>query len=244
MSSTPVRNRLLESLPTKAFKRLFKACEFVEITSGDILSEPGERIRDVYFPTNSFVSLVARAAGNMSLEVALVGNEGMIGIPLMLGADTKSVRALVQQSGKAWRMKANTFKRLTDTDGSLRRELGKYVVSRLTQIGQNAICANVHSIEARFARRLLMMQDRSHSDQFFATHESLASMLGVRRSSVTLTAISIQQRNIIDYHRGTLTVLDRKGLEKLSCECYSAVPAHSDWTAPKSIVHAERQPAN
>jgi CRP-like cAMP-binding protein len=188
MSSAPVRNRLLEALPTKAFKRLLTACELVEINLGDILSEPGERIRDVYFPTDSFVSLVARVAGDLSLEVALVGNEGMVGIPLMLGAYTKSLRVLVQQSGKAWRIKAETFKRMTDTDGSLRRELTKYVVSRLTQIGQNAICANAHSIEARLARRLLMMQDLILISSALLRTRSLACWACDGRSPVSASA--------------------------------------------------------
>ena len=146
----------------------------------------------------------------------------MIGVPLLLGADTQPLRVLVQGSGKAWRMKAEIFKRMTDTNRPLRRALNKYVLSRLAQIEQNAICAKVHQVEARLARRLVMMQDRSHSDQFHATQESLASMLGVRRSSVTCVAIRFQRKNLIQYNRGTLTVLDRKGLEKISCECYVA----------------------
>jgi CRP-like cAMP-binding protein len=218
----PVHNRLLEDLPSKAFNKIRNECELVELRAGDVLYEPDERIREVYFPTQSVVSLVAKAAVDATLEVALVSDEGMIGIPLLLGADSKPLRVLVQKSGNAWRIKAETFKRMTDTQQALRDALNKYALLRLAQVAQNAICANAHQIEARLARRLLTMLDRSHSDQFPATQESLANMLGVRRSSVTLVQISFQQKNLIQYHRGTLTILDRKGLEALSCECYRA----------------------
>jgi CRP-like cAMP-binding protein len=222
----PVQNRLLEELPRKVFKIVRRECELVELTEGDVLSEAGEPIRDVYFPTESLVSLVAKVAGDLCLEVALVGDEGMVGLPLLLGVETKPLRILVQRSGKAWRIKAETFKRVADTSPPLRRELGKYAFLRLEQVAQNASCARTHKIEARLARRLLMMQDGSHSAQFHATQESLASMLGVRRSTITCLATTIQQRKIIQYHRGSLTVLDRKGLEEISCKCYRAAPVH------------------
>jgi CRP-like cAMP-binding protein len=222
-SLMPVHNRLLGDLPDRAFTSIRNECELIALMAGDVLYEPGERIRAVYFPTQSVVSLVAKAGGDASLEVALVSDEGMIGIPLLLGGDSKPLRVLVQSSGTAWRMQAETFKRMTDTQQALREALNKYALARLAQVAQNAICANAHSTEARLARRLLMIQDRSHSDEIRATQDSLASMLGVRRTTVTLLAISFQQRNIIQYVRGTLTVLDRSGLKKISCECYRGV---------------------
>jgi len=222
-SLMPVHNRLLGDLSGRAFTRIRNECEVIDLMAGDVLYEPGERIRDVYFPTQSVVSLVAKAGGDASLEVALVSDEGMIGIPLLLGGDSKPLRVLVQSSGTAWRMQAETFKRMTDTQRALREALNKYALARLAQVAQNAICANAHSTEARLARRLLMIQDRSHSDEIRATQDSLASMLGVRRTTVTLLAISFQQRNIIQYVRGTLTVLDRSGLKRISCECYRGV---------------------
>jgi len=218
----PVQNRLLAELPSTAFNSIRNECELVDLTTGDVLYEPGERIHDVYFPTQSIVSLVAKAAADALLEVALVSDEGMIGIPLLLGADSEPLRVLVQRSGPAWRMNAETFKRMTDTQRALREALNQYALSRLAQVEQNAICANIHRIEARLARRLLTMHDRSYSDQFAATHESLASMLGVRRSIVALVAVTFEQKNLIEYRIGTITILDRKGLETLSCECYSA----------------------
>jgi CRP-like cAMP-binding protein len=221
----PEQNRLLGDLPSQAFTRVRNECELVELATGDVLYEPGERIRDVYFPTQSIVSLVAKAAGDASLEVALVGDEGMVGIPLLLGADSKSLRVLVQRSGAAWRMKAETFKRMTYAQQALRHALNRYVLLRLAQVAQNAVCANAHQIEARLARRLLMMQDRSHSDYIPVTQESLAKMLGVRRSSVTTIAGTFQERKFIQYSRGILTVVDRKGLESLSCKCYPMAAA-------------------
>ncbi len=220
----PVQNCLLEELPSRTFKSVCAESRLVELTNGDVVCEPGERIRDVYFPTESFLSLVG-VAWDACLEIVLVGDEGMVGVPLLLGADTKPQRVLVQGSGKAWCMKAEIFKRMIDKNRSLRRELHKYVLFRLAQLEQNAICARVHQVEARLARRLLMMQDRSHSDQFRATQESLASMLGVRRASVTCVAVTFQRKNLVQYRKGTLTVLDRKGLKRISCECYSAARA-------------------
>jgi CRP-like cAMP-binding protein len=223
-SPTPGQNRLL-GVPGEAFTRVCGECELVELTKGHVLYEPGERIRDVYFPTQSVISLVAKAAGHASLEVALVSDEGMVGIPLLLGADSKPLRALVQKSGAAWRIKADAFKRMTDTQRDFRHALNKYALLRLAQVGQNAVCANAHHVEARLARRILMMQDRFHSNELAATQQSLANMLGVRRSSVTVIAGTFQEKKLIQYSRGVLTVLDRKGLETLSCGCYRMAAA-------------------
>jgi CRP-like cAMP-binding protein len=219
-----VQNCLLADMPSNTFNSIRNECEVVKLTAGDILYEAGERIHDVYFPTQSVVSLVAKAAADALLEVALVSDEGMIGIPLLLGADTKPLRVVVQSSGPAWRMKAETFKRMTDTQRALRETLHQYALLRFAQVAQNAICANTHRIEARLARRLLTMQDRSYSDHFPATYASLATLLGVRRSIVTLVTVTFEQKNLIEYQTGTITILDRKGLEILSCDCYSAAP--------------------
>jgi CRP-like cAMP-binding protein len=218
-NSKPVQNRLLEALPSKASKGVRAESELVELTIGEVLSKAGERIRNVYFPTDCFVSLVAEA-GSAPLEVALVGNEGMVGIPLLLGADSKPLQVLVQRSGRAWRVKAESFMRMMDANLPLRHELVKYVSLRLAQVIQTAVCTGAHQLEARLARRLLMMQDRSHSNRLHATQESLASMLGVRRSGVTCAAVVMQRDKLIQYNRGVLTILDRKGLEKISCDCY------------------------
>lgn len=234
----PVQNRLLADLPSNAFDSIRNECELVELATGDVLYEAGERIREVYFPTQSVVSLVAKAAADALLEVALVSDEGMIGIPLLLGSDRKPLRVLVQKSGPAWRMKAETFKRMTHTQRALRQVLNEYALLRLAQVAQNAICANIHRIEARLARRLLTMQDRSYSNQFPATHASLANMLGERRSVVALVSLTFEQNNLIDHHAGTITILDRKRLQTLSCDCYgvAAGAAAKDGFAPSAAA--------
>ena len=224
MSQMPLQNHLLKELPRKAITSFRAECQVIQLTSGDVLLQPDERIRDVYFPTQSIVSLVAKTNDGATLEVLLVGDDGMIGLPLLFGADRKHFQVLVQKSGTALSMKAETFTRMANTSLALRSKLNEYALWRLAQLGQNAICANAHQIEARLARRLLMMRDRSHSDQFHATQESLASMLGVRRSSVTIAAGTFQKEHFIEYNRGTITVLDWKGLERTSCECYGVTP--------------------
>jgi CRP-like cAMP-binding protein len=221
----PNQNRLLGNLPSKAFTSIRGGCELVELTRGEVLCEPGEHICDAYFPTQSVISLVAKVAGDSSLEVALVNDEGMVGIPLLLGGDSKPLCAIVLRSGAAWRMKAETFKRMAASQRDFRQALNQYALLRLAQVAQNAICSNAHAIEARLARRILTMQDRFHSNELPATQESLANMLGVRRSSVTVIAGTFQERQLIQYCRGVLTVLDRKGLEAVSCECHRAAAA-------------------
>jgi CRP-like cAMP-binding protein len=224
MSPLPVQNLLLEELPARASKTIREACELVSLNSGHVLSEPGELIRDVYFPTECVVSLIAKVNGNACLEVALVGYEGMAGLPLLLGSDTEPLLAVVHISGEAWHMKAEAFKPMMERNLALRRALSQYAFVRLAQLAQNTACAKIHGLAARLARRLLALQDFTHGHQFHATQESLASMLGVRRSTLTLLAISFQRKRIIQYSRGVLTIVDRKALEALSCECYSFAP--------------------
>jgi CRP-like cAMP-binding protein len=180
----------------------------------------------------SIVSLVAKVTGNATLEVALVGHKGMVGLPLLVGADTEPLLALVQRSGEAWRMQAEPFKRLMHKYTPLRRALIEYAFLRLSQLAQNAACARTHALAARSARSLLTMEDRSPSRYFYSTQDGLASMLGVRRTTVSLLAFSLQQKNIIQYRRGTLTILDRKALETLSCECYWRAPDRCSPSSP------------
>jgi CRP-like cAMP-binding protein len=220
VARTPVVNRLIDALPHKARLSIRKECELVELSFGDVLCEPGERIRDVYFPTGSFISLVAAVADGASLEVGLVGNEGMLGVPLMLGVAVSPLRALVQGSGGAWRMQAAHFRRVLASHPALRRGLDGYVYGLIAQLAQTAACTCFHALDARLARWLLMTHDRAHSDHFYLTHVLLAEMLGVRRSGVTTAAGILQSKKLIRYRRGDITILDRKGLEKTSCECY------------------------
>jgi CRP-like cAMP-binding protein len=219
---TPAANRLLESLPNSDRRRVLSECETVELAFGDVLYTPGERVSHVYFPTSSFISLIIPVDGTTSLEVGLIGNEGMFGIPLVLGVDVSPVRAVVQGAGSALRMDAPAFCRALGRSQALQREIDRYVFVHLSQLAQTAACTRFHVVEARLARWLLMTQDRAHSDKFQITQEYLAFMLGVRRVGITKAASSLQERNLIRYSRGNITVLDRRGLKAASCGCYKA----------------------
>lgn len=215
-------NRLLASLPRREYGRLLAACDPVELEFGAVLFETEERIRDVYFPTGSFVSLLIPVDRKNHLEVGMVGNEGMVGAPLILGVDRSELRALVQGAGPAWRMSARKFARELGASAVLRSALHRYLQVRMTQFAQVAACTRFHLIEGRLARWLLMTQDRAHDSQFHVTHEVLAHMLGVRRVGVTRAAHALQERRLIRYHRGEVSILNRTAMEAASCSCYQA----------------------
>jgi len=217
----PSTNRLIAALPSKGRARLLARCDDVELVFAHTLFEPGARIRHVYFPTDhSYISMmvpVDRAAG---LEVGLVGNEGMLGVSLVLGVDASPLRALVQGAGQALRMSAASFKREFQESTALQRELNHYLYVLIAQLAQSAACVRFHKIEARLARWLLMTQDRSQADRFRITHTFLAWMLGVRRAGVTTAARALQARGLLTYKHGNVTVLNRGGLERTACACY------------------------
>lgn len=218
----PAENHLLVALPRKERQHLLSCCEQVELSLGNILCEPGETIHHVYFPTGSFISLVAPINGHSSLEVALVGSEGMYGIPLMLGVNISLLHAVVQGSGPAWRIDAERFHGQFKYSIALQRVLNRYLYVLMIQLAQTAACTRFHVVEERLARWLLMTRDRAHSDEFYITHEFLAQMLGVRRVGVTKAAGSLQKKKLISYSRGNVRIRDINGLETASCRCYRA----------------------
>jgi CRP-like cAMP-binding protein len=217
----PAVNRLLAALPSSDLRRVLAEAETVELAFGDVLYTPRERLSHVYFPTSSFISLIM-AVDETALEVGLIGNEGMFGIPLVLGVDVSPVRAVVQGAGSALRMDAARFCRELGRSQALKREIARYTFVHLSQLAQTATCTRFHVVEERLARWLLMTQDRAHTDNFHITQEYLAFMLGVRRVGVTKAASSLQKRSLIHYSRGNITVLDRRGLKAASCGCYKA----------------------
>lgn len=223
LHSRVIENSLLAALPLKAYRRLLPLLEPVELVLSDVLYEPGTAIRHVYFPGASLLSLLTVADGHLALEVGMIGREGMVGIPLILGHAASPVRALVQGGGTAMRAASPPFLKEFRLNPPLQRELYRYTHALMAQISQTAACNRFHVVEQRLARWLLMTHDRVKVDHFRMTHEFLGHMLGVRRVGVTTAAQSLHERGLIAYSRGSISVLDRKGLEAAACGCYGIV---------------------
>jgi CRP-like cAMP-binding protein len=223
ISQADAQNRLLAALPAKVYERLLADLEPVKLTYGEVLYEPGEQMRHVYFPSDCVVSLLTVVESHRALEVGLVGREGMVGSRLALGITTASVRAMVQGTGTAVRMKSARFLREFHRSPALQRALLRFTDALMVQVTQTAACNRFHMVAARLARWLLMTRERLPSSEFHLTQEFLADMLGVRRAGVTAAASALQRRKLIRYRRGTITILDQQGLEASSCSCYQHV---------------------
>lgn len=217
----PIANRLLAGLPLKELEQLQTNSDSVELEQGDVLCLIGEPMTHVYFPTGSLISLMT-ATDNNNSEVGLIGNEGMVGIPLILNIDLAPLTLIVQGKGSAERIKTPTFLRILDQSAKLQEVMKRYLYVSIRQLAQTAACTRFHLLEGRLARWLLMTQDRAHSDHFHLTHVFLANMLGVRRVGITKAANLLQQRKLIKYQRGDISILDRAALETVSCSCYRA----------------------
>ena len=218
----PTSNFLLAALPQKDRKNLLGDCEQVKLVFAEDLYQAGDIIPYVYFPIEGFISLITPVDDNANLEVGLSGNEGMLGITLILGVDVAPFRALVQGAGSAYRITTVLFRQQLAQSPALQQLLMRYLYVTIRQLALTGACTRFHLVEARLARWLLMTQDRAHSDHFHVTHVFLAYMLGVRRVGITKAASSLQKQKLISYHRGDVIILNRAGLEAASCQCYQA----------------------
>ena len=219
----PSVNKVLSALTRNEYRRLLAGGDAIALRFGQILYEPGAPIRNVYFPIDCLVSLLTPLEGHRAREVGLVGRDGMVGAHLALGANVSPVRALVQGAGTALRITAARFRGEHAKHGSLYEASNQYIYELMIQISQTAACNVSHPVVARLGRWLLMTRDRMGTDQFRLTHELLGSMLGVLRGAVTTSAGILQQRKLITYTRGEITILNSKGLEAAACRCYQVV---------------------
>lgn len=220
--SDPVANRLVEQLPRNERRGLLGDSTLVDLAVGDILCEPDQPYRHVYFPLTGVICLVATVRGHQPLDIGMIGNEGMLGATLVLGIGNAPLGGVVQSAGTALRISARNLRRRLRNSPGLVRALNRYLYVSMAQLSQTTACARFHEVEARLVRWLLMTHDRVQTDNFHVTHQSLADMLGVRRSAVTIAAGALQRKGLVRYARGNITVLSRRGLETASCECYAA----------------------
>jgi CRP-like cAMP-binding protein len=219
--NSALANSLLAALPAADRDSLLAQSRRVQITRA-LLRDADNTIDQVFFPIDSFVALVGGISGDGQLEVGMVGSEGMLGIPAMLGVQAAPIEWLVQGAGRAWQISAEALRAELAASAPLHDLLNRYLCVMLAQLGQTAACKRFHVIEARLARWLLMTRDRAHDNHFHATHEALACLMGVRRAGITRAASSLQEHQLISYSRGDVRILDGPGLETAACACYAA----------------------
>jgi len=236
MPHNPKQNRLLASLPEADFQRLLPHLELFQLPLGASVYESGRPQHHVHFPTDSIVSLLYVMENGASTEIAVVGNEGVVGIALFMGGETTPNRAVVQSAGHGYRVKAHLLKLEFERHGPMQHLLLRYTQALITQMTQTAVCNRHHTLEQQLCRWLLLSLDRLAGDELRMTQELIANMLGVRREGVTEAAGRLQDDGLITYRRGQITVLDRPGLEKRSCECYAVVKKEYDRLLPEEIA--------
>ncbi|MBH3329918.1 Crp/Fnr family transcriptional regulator [Pseudomonas oryzihabitans] len=224
----PQQNSLLAALPGDVQQRLSSHLELVHLPLGQVLYESGESVHHVYFPTDAIVSLLNVMENGASAEIAVVGNEGLVGISLFMGGESTPSRAVVQSSGYAYRLQGQRLTEEFDRHGDMLVLMLRYTQALITQMSQTAVCNRHHSIDQQLCRWLLLSLDRLPGDQLNMTQELIANMLGVRREGVTEAAGKLQRQGVIEYSRGHITVLNRTRLEQLSCECYAVVKKETD----------------
>jgi CRP-like cAMP-binding protein len=235
-ASDPTQNRLLAALPEAERARWIAHLEPTDMPLGKVLYESGSRLSHVYFPTTSIVSLLYVMEDGASAEIAVVGNEGIVGISLFMGGESTPSRALVQSAGQGFRLKADLMLQEFNRAGPVLHLLLRYTQALITQMSQTAVCNRHHSLDQQLCRWLLLSLDRLHTEQLVMTQELIANMLGVRREGVTEAAGHLQRAGVIRYQRGHITVLDRARLEQRTCECYAVVKREYDRLLPPPIV--------
>ena len=225
---SPLQNHLLAALPPRTQQRLLPYLKLEFYPLGKVLYEPGHKLHQVYFPIDSIVSLLYETQSGSSAEISMVGNEGLVGIAVLMGGESTTSRALVHSAGHAYSLSALRLRNEFNNNSEMRMPLLRYVQAMITDMAQTAVCNRHHTIEQQLCRWLLLSLDRLHGNRLNVTQESIANMLGVRRKGVTVAAGKLHKLGVIEYKRGHITVLDRSKLEKLSCECYAVVKTETD----------------
>jgi CRP-like cAMP-binding protein len=234
--SDPRQNQLLAALPEPAWSRWSPNLEQVELTLGQVLYESGDTLGHVYFPTTAIVSLLYVMENGASAEIAVVGMEGMVGVALFMGGESTTNRAVVQSAGKGYRLNAKAMKDEFNRAGPVLHLLLRYTQALITQMAQTAVCNRHHSLDQQLCRWLLLSLDRLRGNELVMTQELIANMLGVRREGVTEGALKLQKAGLIRYARGRITVLNRAGLERATCECYAVVKTEYARLLPAQVA--------
>lgn len=224
----PSQNQILDAFPIAVKDRLFPHLEEISLPLGTVLYEPDVRLSHCYFPTGGIISIFCVTSCGTSAEISVVGNEGMVGIPLLIGGGSTSSRSVVQVGGNGYRVIGQRFVEEFNQSGVLMALVLRYTQALITQVAQTAVCCRHHTVDQQLCRCLLLYLDRLPSNHLIMTHESIAKLLGVRREAVTKSAQRLQRKGIIDYRRGNITVLNRAAVEELSCECYAIIKKETD----------------